>query len=193
MKKIVKLTESDLIHIVKRVIEEGDPFSFGDKLRGKLGKLVGIPENSEDEKALANDIMDKVNKGEYKVINTSDGIVVTRAVFSVEIMGGKYIVTANKERLDPMHSYIYHTYVKLPNYQKVTISGKNFTQKLIDIMFKSQSFRYNPLDTSSGNLYQIIQKSSNINSLNKLLDQALDRKDYDMASWIQKRLRELKQ
>lgn len=49
MKKVVRLTESDLVRIVKKVINEDDgAFSFGDKIKSKLGtfrKNLTKPDN----------------------------------------------------------------------------------------------------------------------------------------------------
>ena len=43
MKKVVRLTESDLIKIVKKVIQEDENgFTFGDKVRPKLDHLFMI-------------------------------------------------------------------------------------------------------------------------------------------------------
>lgn len=77
MKKTIRLTESDLIKIVQRVIKEQETdesaFTFGDKVRNKLGKLVGIPERTDDEERLADDIMSKVESGDYNMLKDNFG------------------------------------------------------------------------------------------------------------------------
>ena len=77
MKKTIRLTESDLIKIVQRVIKEQETdesaLTFGDKVRNKLGKLVGFPERTDDEERLADDIMSKVESGDYNMLRDDFG------------------------------------------------------------------------------------------------------------------------
>ena len=79
MKKVIRLTESDLKRIVKRVIEEreigeGSPFTLGDRVKNRVIRflfpkkyhfVLGDNISSNDIKQLCSDIYDSVKKGDY--------------------------------------------------------------------------------------------------------------------------------
>jgi hypothetical protein len=129
MAKIIRLTESDLARIVKRVIEE-DSLTFGDKVRNKLGKIVGIPETTEDEERLADDILSKVESGDYEILDdkfhgTSQGWYKIK----VSLEDGNYGVKASRTST-PEGAIITDTLVKTPDGEKIYLP-KGYTNKLI--------------------------------------------------------------
>jgi transcription antitermination factor NusA-like protein len=151
MKKIIRLTESDLVKLVNRVIKEQSEvdesaFTFGDKVRNKLGKLVDIPETSDDEKRLAEDILAKVESGEYDVLDTFDSFELPKGYrIKVSLNDGDYIVKIKKERVNLAGGHLTYTNVTTPDGEKVNILAKGFTNKLIDLIKKDDKgkrFRY---------------------------------------------------
>jgi len=68
--KIIRLTESDLVNIVKRVIQEDSAFTFGDKLSGSFHSLFGVENESSTMEYLANGILEKVKSGDYEILRT---------------------------------------------------------------------------------------------------------------------------
>ena len=153
MKKIIRLTESDLVRLVKKVIKEQtsneveeSSFTFGDKVRGKLGKLFDIPETSDDEKRLAEDILAKVESGEYDVLDTFEGFITPKGYkIKVSLNDGDYIVKIKKERTGLEGGHLTYTNVTTPDGEVVNIMAKGFTNKLIDLIKKGDKgkrFRY---------------------------------------------------
>ena len=125
-KKIIRLTESDLVNIIKRVINEGEPFTFGDKLRSKLGTILGYSETSEDEKIMAQKILDKVESGEYTNVSRTDGYHGKGVNFTVSLEDGDYKVSARNQ---PQN--LIYTLVITPDGNKMWISGRGFVKKQI--------------------------------------------------------------
>ena len=74
MKKVVRLTESDLMKIVKRVIQEDAGFTFGDKVKNTIKGAVGLGQTTDDEERLADDIMMAVENGDFEVVKTHHAI-----------------------------------------------------------------------------------------------------------------------
>ena len=153
MKKIVRLTESDLVRLVNRVIKEQShdevdesAFTFGDKVRGTLGKVFGMPETSDDKKRLAEDILNAVEHGEYDVLDMHDSYMKPRGYeLRVFLNDGEYIVSVKKERINLDGGSLTYTNVTTPNGEEVNIMAKGFTNKLIDLVKKDdkgQRFRY---------------------------------------------------
>ena len=134
MKKVIRLTESDLTRIVQRVISESEPFTFGDKVRDTLGPLVGISRTSESEKVLARKILDKVESGEYEKVGDTDGIVGRGKTIKVNLEDGEYIVSPRKERVALSNSFITSTMVKTPSGDRFMIPGKGFAKKLMELI-----------------------------------------------------------
>ena len=134
MKKVIRLTESDLTRIVQRVISESEPFTFGDKVRDTLGPLVGISRTSESEKVLARKILDKVESGEYEKVGNTDGIVGRGKTIKVNLEDGEYIVSPRKERVALTNSFITSTMVKTPSGDRFMIPGKGFAKKLMELI-----------------------------------------------------------
>ena len=149
MKRIVRLTESDITRLVERVIKEQmdeSAFTFGDKVRGKLGKLVGIPETTDDEKRLSEDILSAVEGGEYDVLDTYGGYAMPDGYkLKVFLNDGEYIVAIKKERINLEGATSTYTNITTPDGEKVNIMAKGFTNKLIGLVKrddKGQRFRY---------------------------------------------------
>jgi hypothetical protein len=148
MKKTIRLTESDLIKIVQRVIKEQETdestFTFGDKVRNKLGKLVGLPERTDDEERLADDILNKVESGDYNMLDdTFEGSSTGWFKFKVSLEDGNFNVRVSKLRSLEGANRI-ETIVKTPDGKTVYLP-KGFTKKLIDLIKKDdkgERFRY---------------------------------------------------
>jgi hypothetical protein len=138
MKKVVRLTESDLVRLVKRVINEEDAFSFGDKLRSKYNKFVwNTPEHSEDEQRLAQDILDCVESGDFELVNKTDAYVGKGYTIKVNLGGEECKVLPRKERIGIEGAYNYVTYVIPPDGEKIVIRGNGFAKKLLNLLDKS--------------------------------------------------------
>jgi hypothetical protein len=150
MKKTIRLTESDLVYLVKRVIKESEveesAFTFGDKVRGKLGKFaLGIPERTDDEKRLAEDILAKVESGEYEVLETYNSFIVPKGFkIKVPLNDGDYFVDIKKQKIN-LEAHITNTMVTTPDDEEVIIPGSGFANKLINLIIKQdrgERFRY---------------------------------------------------
>ena len=151
MAKIVRLTESDLIKLVNRVIKEQpevdeSTFTFSDKVKNKLGKLVGIPERTDDEKRLADDIMSKVENGDYNMLDDKFGSdSYGRYTIKVVLHDKPYTVNIKKLiKVDSVPGGNVETIVKTPDGHKIFLP-KGFTNKLINLIQKDdkgQRFRY---------------------------------------------------
>jgi hypothetical protein len=152
MKKVIKLTESDLMRLVKRVIKEQNEvdessFTFGDKIKGKLGKMVGIPETTDDEMRLADDILSVVERGDYEVLDTYTGSHMRPKGHKIKVSlgDGDYIVKIAQERRNPVSGTMTYTNVTTPDGEDINILAKGFTNKLIDLIDDSdrgKRFRY---------------------------------------------------
>jgi len=143
--KIIRLTEDDLTRIVKRVIEE-QTFTIGDKVKNKLGKLVGIPERTDDEKRLADDIMSKVESGDYNMLDDKFGSDSHgRYTIKVVLHDKPYTVSIKKLiKVDGVPGGNVETIVKTPDGHKIFLP-KGFTNKLINLIQKDDRgtrFRY---------------------------------------------------
>jgi len=145
MKKTIRLSEDDLTRIVNRVIEE-QTFTFGDKVRNKLGKLVGIPERTDDEKRLADDIMSKVESGDYDMLDDSFGGD-SHGRYTIKVMLHDEPYTVNIKKLikvEGVPSGGVETIVKTPDGHKIFLP-KGFTNKLINLIQQDDRgtrFRY---------------------------------------------------
>lgn len=132
MKKVVRLTESEFVGLVNRIVKESSPFTFGDRVRNKLGKLVGIPETSEEEERLASEILSVVESGDYEVLDKYG----SGAKIKVNLPDGEYIVRPKKYKIGIEGGTITSTFVEKPNGEKVEISGKGFSKKLLELIGK---------------------------------------------------------
>lgn len=144
MKKVVRLTESDLIKIVKRVIQEDDGFTFGDKVRNKIKGAVGLRQFTDDEERLADDIMTAVENGDFEVLRTHHAIAGPQYVLShtikLNLKDGTYIVHPS----DSIH-YGYTTEVTPPRGPQLRLKQSGFTKKLMKLIKDSDRgdrFRY---------------------------------------------------
>jgi hypothetical protein len=147
MKKVIRLSEDDLTRIVKRVIEEQlneDSFTFGDKVRNKLGKLVGLPERTDDEERLADDILSKVESGEYDVLDGYGSYMIPKGYkIVVNLDGEDYIIKVVKERTSiEGGASSTSTYVTKSNGEKINIPGKGFAQKIMRLVDESGKFKF---------------------------------------------------
>ena len=149
MKRIVRLTESDITRLVERVIKEQmdeSAFTFGDKVRDKLGKLLAIPETTDDEKRLGEDILSAVEGGDYDVLDTYRSHTVPKGFkLRVFLNDGEYIVAIKKEIQGLEGLNATYTNVTTPDGEEVNIMAKGFTNKLINLVKKDdkgQRFRY---------------------------------------------------
>jgi hypothetical protein len=141
MKKIIRLTESDLTRIIRQVIKENDSFTFGDKVRGKLGKFFGVPETTDYEKRLADEIMESVENGDFEIENKTDGYVGKGFTIKIDLEGGEYKVQLRKERRGVATDiYDLYTIIETPSGQKMHINAKEYTKKLIDLINSSRKF-----------------------------------------------------
>lgn len=134
MKKVVRLSEQDLVRLVKRVIQEDGAFSFGDKVRNKLGTIVGTPSYTEDEARLADDIMDCVQKGEFEFVKSWDGFRGKGYSINVELHGEEYWVRPQKELIGTEGPRVYKTYVTTPSGEIFPIQASGFTKKLMELL-----------------------------------------------------------
>lgn len=135
MKKVVRLSEQELVRLVKRVIQEDGAFSFGDKVRNKLGTIVGIPSHTEDETRLADDIMDCVQKGEFEFVKSWDSFRGKGYSINVELHGEEYNVRPQQELIGNIDGQrIYRTYVKTQNGEISPIQASGFTKKLMELI-----------------------------------------------------------
>jgi hypothetical protein len=145
MKKTIRLSEDDLARIVKRVIEE-QTFTFGDKVKNKLGKLVGIPERTDDEKRLADDIMSKVESGDYNMLDDKFGSD-SHGKYTIKVVLHDKPYTINIKKLMKVASVPgggVETIVKTPDGHTIFLP-KGFTNKLINLIKKDDKgtrFRY---------------------------------------------------
>jgi hypothetical protein len=148
MKKTIRLTESDLINIVKRAVKEQqlneDTFTFGDKVRNKLGKLVGLPGRTEDDEKLADDILSKVESGEYEVLDGYRSYMIPNGYkITLSLDGEDYTVKVSKERLGiEGGAFSTTTHVIKPNGEKVNIPGKGFALKIMKLIDESGKFKF---------------------------------------------------
>jgi hypothetical protein len=148
MKKTIRLTESDLIKIVKRVVKEQqlneDTFTFGDKLRNKLGKIIGLPERTEDDERLADDILSKVESGEYEVLDGYGSYMIPKGYkIIVNLDGDDYVVKVVKERISiEGGAYSTSTQVTKPDGEKINIPGKGFALKIMKLIDESGKFKF---------------------------------------------------
>jgi hypothetical protein len=148
MAKIIRLSEADLTRIVKRVIEEQqlseDTFTFGDKVRNKLGKLVGLPERTEDDEKLADDILSKVESGEYEVLDGYRSYMIPNGYkITLSLDGEDYTVKVSKERIGiEGGAFSTTTRVIKPNGEKVNIPGKGFALKIMKLVDDSGKFKF---------------------------------------------------
>ena len=137
MARIVRLTESDLVRLVKRVINE-DAFTFGDKVRGKIDKVLwGIEQENPDEKQLANDIYNKVESGDFEVTDSMDGFVGKGYKISVRMDDGVYLVKAQKRKISLEGPKVYSTEITTPKGENVYIGSSGYTKKLMDLIGSS--------------------------------------------------------
>lgn len=142
MKKIIRITESDLVGLVKRVIKEQSEveesaLTFGDKIKGKLGKLVGIPETSEEEKELAEEILAKVANGDYEILESYSSFVKPKGhEIRVTLNDGDYIVKIKKEMIN-MDASMTYTNITTPDGEQINILAKGYTNKLIKLIDRS--------------------------------------------------------
>ena len=134
MKKVVRLTESDLIKIVKRVIQEDGGFTFGDKIKNKLKNVTGYDTITDDESRLADDIMSAVENGDYEIldrITRPEGFNkhIDGYKISVSLKDGDYIVT-------PLNTFRfeYVTSVKTPSGEVFRFEQSGFAKKLIRLI-----------------------------------------------------------
>jgi hypothetical protein len=145
MKKTIRLSEDDLARVVKRVIEE-QTFTIGDKVKNKLGKLVGIPEITDDEKRLADDIMSKVQSGDYNMLDDKFGSD-SHGRYTIKVVLHDKPFTVNIKKLikvDGVPGGNVETIVKTPDGHKIFLP-KGFTNKLINLIQKDDRgtrFRY---------------------------------------------------
>ena len=141
MKKVVRLTESDLVRIVKRVINEDDgAFSFGDKIKSKLGSaLFGIKPSSDEESKLADAILSKVESGDFSVQNSDEYSNDITYDFTVTLADGDYFCTVYKNIPpgSPTSTWYYGTKVKTPDGEKIHFNEKGFANKLIRLIKNS--------------------------------------------------------
>jgi hypothetical protein len=149
MKKTIRLTESDLINIVKRVVKEQqlseDTFTFGDKVRNKLGKLVGLPERTKNDEKLADDILSKVESGEYEVLEGYDNYRIPKGYkISLSLDGEEYIVKVSKTRKGVIEggALSTSTQVTKPDGEKINIPGKGFAEKIMRLVDESGKFKF---------------------------------------------------
>jgi hypothetical protein len=134
MKKVVRLTESDLFKIVKRVIQEDSGFTFGDKIKNKLKNVTGYDTITDDESRLADDIMSAVENGDYEIldrITRPEGFNkhIDGYKISVSLKDGDYIVT-------PMNTFRfeYVTSVRTPSGEVFRFEQSGFAKKLIRLI-----------------------------------------------------------
>jgi hypothetical protein len=134
MKKVVRLTESDLNRIIRRIINE-DSFTFGDKVRSKLGDLLfDIEPNSPQEERLGLEIYDKVKRGNYKLIKSMKGYRGEGYVISVNLDGEECIVNVGKERVTMTEKYTYNMRVDPPGDDIIMISGSGLIKKIMNLL-----------------------------------------------------------
>jgi hypothetical protein len=144
MKKVVRLTESDLIKIVKRVIQEDAGFTFGDKVKNTIRGAVGLRQPTDDEERLADDIMTAVENGDFEVVKTHHAMAGPQYVLShtikLNLKDGTYIV----HPYESIH-YGYNTEVTPPRGPKLRLGQSGFTKKLMKLIKNSDRgdrFRY---------------------------------------------------
>lgn len=147
MRKVIRLTESELISLVKRVIKEDEDgaFGFGDKVRDKLGSFIGITPHTDHEKRLADDILDAVMRDDFRALDMTDSFWGRGFTIIVNLGGEDYKVSPRKETVNLEGGSNYITRITAPDGQKVVIGAKGFTKKLIDLISKSDNsprFKY---------------------------------------------------
>lgn len=139
MSRIVRLTEADLVRLVKKIVKEEDAFTFGDKLKNtKLGNLVGFHKTTESERELAEKIYQSMVDGNFEFIGKLYSRKPSYRVI-VYMRDGDYEVEARTDTNLEGGSSTY-TAVKLPNGKMKHIFRKGFTDKLKELIEKSQGF-----------------------------------------------------
>ena len=137
-KKIVRLTEADLVRLVKRVINE-DAFTFGDKLKNtKLGNLVGFHKTTESEREIAEKIYQSMVDGNFEFKGKLYSRKPSYRVI-VHMEDGDYEVEPRTDTSFEGASTTY-TIVRFPNKKSKSIYRKGFTEKLKDLIEKSEGF-----------------------------------------------------
>lgn len=138
MAKVVRLTEADLVRLVKKVINE-DAFTFGDKLKNtKLGNLVGFHKTTESERELAERIYQSMVDGNFEFQGKLYSRKPSYRVI-VHMEDGDYMVEPRTDTNFEGGSSSY-TSVKLPNGKSKSIWRLGFTNKLKDLIEKSEGF-----------------------------------------------------
>jgi len=147
MKKVIRLTEQDLVRLVKRVIQEGESFSLGDKLNMGVSKALHGEEGiiTSVAKKLGKTIFDKVSVGEFelgdiksaleKVSSYKNKFVPSKDPkrwFCVEVNlnGGTYTVLVANIYTNEI------SYIITPEDEVHFIFFKNFTNRLITNILK---------------------------------------------------------
>ena len=96
-------------------------------------------------KFIADDILDKVESGDFEFVNKTDGFVGKGFTIKVKLEDGEYRVSPKKVRLGVEGPHTTSTYVTTPDGERIEISGKGFGSKLIKLIDdtdRSPRFRY---------------------------------------------------
>jgi len=144
MKKIVRLTESDLVHLVKKVINEqhieGD--NWVDKLIRKGIGLMSPSVYSPKEEEVAKKMFDAVKDGKYKILDpfeeTKKDYIVGKIYFCssddcYEAKLKKYKLHLDGEKI----MWLYPFKVKsLSTTETYLLSGGKYNRKIFDEIMK---------------------------------------------------------
>ena len=135
-----KLLNSKLGNVKPILGEQVDEsaFTFGDKVKNKLEKIVGVPEITDDEKRLANDILTAVENGDYDVLKKFNYNVEGYEI-KVPLSDGDYSVTA---KIEYGYTNEYSVFITTPDGEQVDIWAKGFTKKLVNLIEKQQRLKY---------------------------------------------------
>ena len=144
MKKVIRLTESDLVRIVKRVISEKSSESneaaltFVDKILDKtIGKLLGVNTTPEEE-ALAEKVLSAVENGDFEIVRIYKSFMIPKGCeIDVYIDGKIYQVIAKKEKINFDGGSNTWTSIQPPDGDRVGIMASGFTNKIISLVNKS--------------------------------------------------------
>jgi hypothetical protein len=125
MKKIIRLTETDLTRIVKRVIEENDAKDYLIDMIKKEGwektsELVG---GSENLKGLTNiyTLLDMLNVYDYDIIGDSDNLIIF--FDNSDEPKAKYFINNDKNKVLAIVSKLISSFKQFEDYNKKDIIG----------------------------------------------------------------------
>ena len=134
MRKTIRLTETDLTNIVKRVIEEQtnkSSFTFGDKIKNKITQFMHGDGNTDDEMKLADELVKNIENGNFKNGNLFGGDKSGVGYLKVRMDDGVYFLLPWLNKGGMHGAGTPFTVIKTPEGGEFRITSKRFTTNLL--------------------------------------------------------------